>query len=108
MAYWIHEAGNRNTSLYRFFMCDYLSDIQNLPDAQKDGQPQPNDTVCKNKCSPGSKCFCQEDGSVWLLGKETNKWKKMKSASSGSTGGSTIVDENIEPIPFSSIQSLFP
>lgn len=107
MAYWIHEAGNRNSSLWRFFMCDYLSDIKNLPDAENEGQTQPNDTVCKNRCSPGSKCFCQEDGSTWLLGKETNKWKKMKTASSGSIGGTTIIEEEIEPIPFSSIESLF-
>lgn len=107
MSYWIHEAGNRNSSLWRFFMCDYLSDIKNLPDAMNEGEQQPNDTVCKNRCSPGSKCFCQEDGSTWLLGKETNKWKKMKvSSSSGSSGGS-ITEEDIEPIPFSSIESLF-
>jgi len=68
MAYWIHEAGNRNSSLWRFFMCDYLSDIKNLPDAMREGVPQSNDTVCKNRCSPGSKCFCHEDSSTWLLG----------------------------------------
>lgn len=107
MAYWIHEAGNRNSSLWRFFMCDYLDDVKKLPDAIKEGSPQPNDTVCKNRCSPGSKCFCQEDGSVWLLGKETNKWKKIKTVASGSSSGGTITRDDIEPIPFSSIESLF-
>ena len=106
MAYWIHEAGNRNSSIWRFFMCDYLSDINNLPDAINEGKLQENDTVCKNRCSPGSKCLCQEDGSIWLLGKETNQWKKMKTSSSVSSGG-TIVDDDIEPISTSFIESLF-
>lgn len=107
MSYWIHEAGNRNSSLWRFFMCDSLSDLQNLPTATKEGQPQPNDTVCKNQCCPGSQCFCLENGSMWLLGKDTDKWVQRKGASSsgGSSGG--IIEDDIEPIPFSSIQSLF-
>lgn len=104
MAYWIHEAGNKNSSIWRFFMCDYLSDINNLPDMIHEGKPQENDTVCKNRCSPGSKCLCQEDGSIWLLGKETNQWKKMKTSSSG---GEIIVGDNIEPISSSFIESLF-
>lgn len=107
MAYWIHEAGNRNSSLWRFFMCDNLSDIKNLPDALNDGTPQLNDTVCKNKCSPGSECFCIEDGSTWILGKETNKWIKTN-ISSSSSGGTTIIEKDIKPISQSSISSLFP
>lgn len=107
MAYWIHEAGSKNSSLWRFFMCDYLTDIQNLPDAQKEGQPQPNDTVCKNECSPGSQCFCIEDGSVWILGKDTNKWVKQKNISSSESSSGVTIENNIEPIPSSSIQSLF-
>lgn len=105
MAYWIHEAGNRNSSIWRFFMCDYLSDINNLPDMINEGKPQENDTVCKNRCSPGSKCLCQEDGSIWLLGKETNQWKKI--SSSGSSSGEISPGDNIEPISSSFIESLF-
>lgn len=109
MAYWIHESGNKNNSLWRFFMCDFVSDLTNLPTATKEGQPQPNDTVCKNKCAPGSQCLCQEDGSVWFLGKDTDKWIQRKgSSSSGGSSGGTIGDmDDIKPIPFSSIQSLF-
>lgn len=110
MAYWIHESGNKNNSLWRFYQCDYVSDLANLPTATKEGIPQPNDTVCKNKCAPGSQCLCQEDGSVWLLGKDTDKWIKrnISSSSSGSSGGvGGITEDDIEPIPFSSIQSLF-
>ena len=81
MAYWIHESGNRNNSLWSFYQCDYLSDVKLLPTASKEGQPQPNDTVCKNKCAPGSQCLCQEDGSIWLLGKDTDKWIQWKGAS---------------------------
>lgn len=106
MSYWIHEAGNRNSSLWRFFMCDYLSDIKNLPDALKDGLPQPNDTVCKNRCSPGSQCFCLEDSSIWILGKDSDQWiKKKNTFSSGGSSGAGC--DTVESIPFSSIQSLF-
>ncbi len=104
MAYWIHEAGNRNSSLWRFFMCDFVSDLKNLPTAKKDGQPQLNDTVCKNRCTPGSQCLCLEDGSVWLLGKDTDKW--IKRSSSGVSSGGTH-EEYIEPISNSQIESLF-
>lgn len=106
MSYWIHEAGNRNSSLWRFFMCDYLSDIKNLPDALKDGLPQPNDTVCKNRCSPGSQCFCLEDSSIWILGKDSDQWIKKKNTFS-SGGSSGAGSDTVEAIPFSSIQSLF-
>lgn len=107
MAYWVHESGNRNNSMWRFFMCDYLSDIKKLPDVLNEGEPQPNDTVCKNRCAPGSQCLCQEDGSIWFLGKDTNKWiKKVNNTSSGGSSGE-ITGDNIEPIPVSSIQSLF-
>lgn len=86
-------------------MCDFVSDLKNLPTATREGLPQPNDTVCKNKCAPGSQCFCQEDGSSWILGKDTDKWIQRKGSSSS---GGTIGDmDDIEPIPFSSIQSLF-
>lgn len=108
MSYWIHEAGNKNSSLWRFFMCDYSSDIKNLPLADRDGQPQLNDTVCKNRCSPGSQCLCLEDNSIYILGKDTNKWiKKVTSQSGSSSGGISGDIEDVEPIPSSSIQSLF-
>lgn len=107
MAYWINESGNRNNSAWRFFMCDFVSDLTELPTAFKEGIPQPNDTVCKNKCAPGSQCLCLEDGSVWILGKDTDKWvKRIGASSSGGTVG--VTGEDIKPIPFSSIQSLFP
>lgn len=100
MAYWIHETGNKNSWLWRFFMCDYISDISKLPTATTKGEPQLNDTVCKDICAPGSKCLCLEDGSTWFLGKETNTWTCWKNASTGNTS-------NIEPIPDSQIESLF-
>lgn len=104
MAYWIHEAGNKNNSLWRFFMCDYLSDLSNLPTLNREGQPQENDTVCKNRCYPGSQCLCLEDGSVWVLGKATDKWIKHKTTSSGDSMG---VEGNVPTISHSSIESLF-
>lgn len=109
MAYWINESGNRNNSAWRFFMCDFVSDLTELPTAFKEGTPQPNDTVCKNRCAPGSQCLCLEDGSVWLLGKDTDTWIQQKvTSSSGASGGvGGITGDGIEPIPLSLIQSLF-
>lgn len=106
MSYWIHNTGNKNSSLWRFFMCDYLRDISDLPDTINEGLSQPNDTVCKNKCSPGSQCFCLEDGSTWILGKDTNKWTKTNISSSLS-GGTTIIEKDIKSISSASIESLF-
>lgn len=109
MSYWVHECGNKNSSLWRYFQCDYLSDIKKLPTSTKEGVPQQNDTISKNKCSPGSQCLCHEDGSLWLLGKDTDKWiKRNLNISSGSPGTDPNPTENIEPIPFTSIESLFP
>lgn len=104
MAYWIHSAGNKNSSLWRFFMCDYLSDINNLPNSLNEGLSQKNDTVCKNICAPGSECFCLQDGSTWILGKDTNKWIKQNITSSS---GGTIAGKEIQSISQSFIKSLF-
>lgn len=106
MAYWVHESGNKNSALWKSYMCDYITDIENLPTTKKEGLPQTDDSVSKNRCAPGSRCFCQEDGSVWLLGKDTDTWKKQKNSSGGSSGGGITADE-IEPIPYDSIESLF-
>ncbi len=104
MSYWIHQCGNKNNSLWRFFMCDHRTDLKNLPTASKEGEIQPNDTVCKNKCCPGSQCFCIEDSSTWVLGKDNDKWTETEKSSSGSSPGATT---NIKPITESQIYSLF-
>lgn len=105
MAYWIHESGNKNNSMWKFFMCDYITDIKNLPTITSVGKAQQDDTISQNRCSPGSKCLCLEDGSIWLIGKDTNKWIKIKNAFP--SGGSSGEVQNIEPILPSSIESLF-
>lgn len=74
MAYWIVHINTCNNS--RHFQCDYLSDIDKLPTMKKEGIKQQNDTISSNKCVPGSQCLCQEDSSVWLLGKDTDNWIK--------------------------------
>lgn len=104
MAYWIIKAGNRNSASWRYFQCDYLSDINRLPTTTKQGNPQENDTVSDDIVSPGSQCLCHEDGSVWLLGKETDKWIKVNTYSGGAGGDSPI---NISPISNDQIESLF-
>lgn len=81
MAYWIVKTNNYNNS--KFFHCDYKSDIEDLPTYTQEGKRQLNDTICSNKCAPGSQCLCQEDGSIWLLGKDTNNWIKQNTSSAG-------------------------
>lgn len=78
MAYWIRETGTyHNYSNYRSFGCDYRSDIEKLPRIGIEGEKQEGDSVCSLPCSCGSDCLCLEDSSVWVLGKDTNKWKEL-------------------------------
>lgn len=77
--YWIQELGNTSTNLsnYRYYICDFISDIEKLPTRLKNGEQQDNDTVSNKPCSYGSQCFCLEDGSAWILGRETDTWKQL-------------------------------
>lgn len=78
MAYWVQEtAKNHNFSNYRSFMCDYRTDIDKLPRIGIEGVKQEGDTVSSAPCSYGSDCMCLEDSSVWILGKDTNKWQEV-------------------------------
>ena len=81
MAYWIVKANKYNNSKY--FQCDYVSDIESLPTYTREGRRQENDTISSYKCAPGSQCLCQADGSVWLLGKDTDTWIKQENGMSG-------------------------
>lgn len=102
MAYWIIKAGNANNSAYRDFQCDFLSDIAKLPLWNREGEHQENYSVGHHPCSPGSRCLCQEDGSIWLLGKDTNSWIRQKSSIGGNAS-----EQNIESITNNQIESLF-
>ncbi len=108
MAYWITHIDRNNTGLKQFH-CDYSSDIDKLPTKLKLGQIQVNDTVSNKMCAAGSRCFCHETGSTYVLGQEIDEWVLIKSSgSSGGSGGSSgITEEDIEPIPDESIESLF-
>ncbi len=78
MAYWIQETGTQhNSSNYRSYMCDYRTDIDNLPKVGVEGVKQDKDTVSSSPCSYGSDCLCLEDSSVWILGKDTNAWQEV-------------------------------
>lgn len=73
------------------FQCDFLRDIGKLPTSKRIGEKQEEDTISDNPCAPGSECFCFEDGSIWLLGIETDTWIKVgfKYGSSSGNGGSS-------------------
>ena len=79
MAYWIQETGTHHNLInYRSFICDYRSDIDNLPRVGISGSPQEGDTVSSAPCSCGSDAFVLEDSSVFILGKDTNEWQEVK------------------------------
>lgn len=86
--------GDKNYSYKpKEFQCDFLSDIGKLPTAHRVGEKQENDTISDDPCIPGSECFCFEDGSIWLLGIETDTWVKVGykfGGSSVNTGNSGI------------------
>lgn len=112
MAYkWLK--GNKTYSYTpKEFQCDFLSDIGKLPTAHRMGGKQENDTISDDPCMPGSECFCFEDGSIWLLGIETDTWIKVgykfggSSGNTGSsgTGGTNVTSYNqLEDIPLQNI-----
>ena len=75
MGYWVQKKGTvLEMKGYRSFMCDYRSDIDNLPRRGIKGKRQADDTLSDDPCTHGSDCFCLEDGSAWILGKDTNTW----------------------------------
>lgn len=76
MAYWVQEISGIRSN-YRSFICDYRNDIQKLPKVSIAGAEQKDDTISSLPCSYGSDCFCLEDSSVWILGKDTNEWKEV-------------------------------
>ena len=76
MAYWIDFNAESNANCKSFY-CDYLTDINDLPRCGVEGVKQSDDTVSHKPCSYGSDCLCLEDSSVWILGKDTNEWKKI-------------------------------
>lgn len=76
MAYWI-DFNAESSANCKSFYCDYTTDIDQLPRYGIAGVKQDNDTVSHLPCSYGSDCLCLEDSSVWILGKDTNEWRKI-------------------------------
>ncbi len=95
MAYkWLK--GNKTYSYTpKEFQCDFLSDIGKLPTAHRMGAKQEHDTISDDPCMPGSECFCFEDGSIWLLGIETDTWIKVGYKFGGSSGNTSPGGSNI-------------
>lgn len=79
------------------FQCDFLRDIGKLPTSKKIGEEIEGDTISCDPCMPGSECFCFEDGSIWILGIETDTWIKVgfKYGGSCGNGGSGSEGTNI-------------
>lgn len=81
--FWIQETGNnKNNSNYRLFYADYEDDIFKLPTAQYEGTQENGDSVANHKCAAGSKCFVIENSKSYVLSKETDKWKEIKTVCS--------------------------
>lgn len=91
------------------YQCDFLSDIGKLPTSKRIGDKQPEDTISDNPCAPGSECFCFEDGSIWLLGIETDTWIKVgfkyggSSGNSGSSGSDITSYDQLSDIPLKNL-----
>lgn len=103
MSYWLKKDNKVYTFIAKQFQCDFLSDIAKLPTTKKIGAKQENDSISDDPCLPGSECFCFEDGSIWILGLETDTWIKIGykygyQQSNGSSGsgnsGSNITSYN--------------
>lgn len=95
MAYWIQKTSNSHNMInYRYFICDYINDIKQLPRFGINGSEQEKDTISPLPCAYGSDCLCLEDSSKWVLSKDTNEWKKIISmgGSSGDGQGGLGVD----------------
>lgn len=112
MAYRLIKNNNSYSYMGKKFHCDFLSDIGKLPTSKRIGEKQVHDTVSDDPCGPGSECFCFEDGSIWILGIETDTWIKVGykyGGSSGNTGsdgssGSSITSYNqLNDIPLKNI-----
>ena len=97
MAYWIQKtSGKQNMMNYRYFICDYISDIKKLPKFGIEGEKQEDDTISSLPCSYGSVCLCLEDSSKWILSKATNEWKSVN-ISGGNSGSSSGSSGDINP-----------
>ncbi len=91
MAYRLINNNYHSSCMGKQYQCDFLNDIGKLPTSKRIGAKQENDTVSDDPCGPGSECFCFEDGSIWILGIETDTWVKVGykyGGASGNTGGS--------------------
>ena len=89
MAYWIQYSGTRESSRRRGYMCENISDIDDLPTQTRPGVKQINDTVSSDVCAYGSEAYVIEDGSRYILAKTSNEWTKLKTATV-SGGGSSL------------------
>ena len=97
--------GQANSSGLKKFICQDESDIAKLPRYGINGvQESDKDTVSNKSCAIGSTAFVCSTSNNYILA-PNNTWTKINNTSSGGIGN--ITENNIEPIPFSSIQSLF-
>lgn len=80
MAYWIQAYNASENGARKKFVCEKLSDINDLPTYSKKGKKQGNEIGVDNKCAYGSEVYVIEDGSKYMLDKSDGEWKKMKVA----------------------------
>lgn len=79
MVYWIQEFGGNGQNRYnfRFYHCDYETDITKLPTNTAVGEKQGNDEISCTKAHYGDLCLCLETSEVYELRNEPNDWKKL-------------------------------
>lgn len=90
------------------FVIDTSDDLSSLPTSDSSGT---DDLKLSTPCRMGSRAFCIKDGSTYMLN-GNNEWATYTPPSGGGGGGSggssdSDVEEEIEPIDDSTIESLF-
>ena len=99
MAAW--EISRNNETRHCVFAIDDETDLKILPTSKKSGT---GEMSLYTPCRQGSVARTT-DGKCYILDGKDN-WKYSSSGGSGGTGGSVTIDE-IEPIPQTTIESLF-
>lgn len=73
--YYIYKSGSNNNDNYKYYYCDKVEDLDKLPTNLNIGEIQNNDTLSHSKCSIGSKAFCLENSTLYILNTK-NTWVK--------------------------------
>lgn len=81
MAYSIMKIDCSNHSNRIEYLCDKMSDVENLPTSSKNGKDLNSDNITNQPCAISSVALCIENSSRYILGND-NIWHKLTNVSS--------------------------